>query len=70
MEMDGTIIRIMKSRKRLEHNELVKMVLESLDRFKVKISTIKKRIDSLIAKEMMSRDKDDANIYLYAANNN
>ena len=70
MAIDGTIIRIMKSRQRLEHNELVKMVLESLDRFKVKISTIKKRIDSLIAKELMSRDKDDANIYLYAANNN
>lgn len=70
MAIDGTIIRIMKSRQRLEHNELVKMVLESLDRFKVKISTIKQRIDSLIAKEMMSRDKDDANVYLYAANNN
>ena len=69
MAIDGTIIRIMKSKQKLEHNELIKMVLESLDRFKVKIRTIKKRIDSLINKEMISRDKDDPNIYVYLANN-
>ena len=69
MAIDGTIIRIMKSKQKLEHNELIKMVLESLDRFKVKIGTIKKRIDSLINKEMISRDKDDPNIYVYLANN-
>lgn len=70
MAIDGTIVRLMKAQKQLSHNELVRLVLEHLDKFKIQIATIKKRIDSLIEKEMIIRDKNDPNIYIYLANNN
>ena len=68
--IDGTIIRILKSKTKIGHNDLINAVLSQLDRFKIKIASIKARIDSLISRELISRDKDDPNIYVYSTNEN
>jgi cullin 3 len=48
--MDATIVRIMKSRKRFEHNNLVAEVFRQL-RFKPTPQDVKKRIEALIERE-------------------
>lgn len=66
--VEANIIRIMKSTQRIHHNELVKKVLDQLDNFRVQIQIIKKKIDNLIDRELIKRDKEDANYYLYSTN--
>ena len=59
------IVRILKSRKRIKHTELVMETITSLkDRFKVDPPEIKKAIDSLIDRDYMERDGRDAYNYL------
>lgn len=65
MAIDCHIANIMKHKKQMEHNELIEAVLNRLDKFKVKVSVIKNRIESLITKELIKRDVDNPNIYLY-----
>ena len=67
---DGTIIRILKAKKKIGHNDLINTVLSQLDRFKIKIASIKARIDSLITRDFIYRDKDDPNCYIYATTEN
>lgn len=60
------IIRIMKARKQMKHNELVNEVAsQSISRFRAKVLDIKKVIDSLIEKEYLHRI--DVNVYEYLA---
>ncbi|VDN50737.1 unnamed protein product [Dracunculus medinensis] len=54
----------MKMRKSLAHSLLISELFSQL-RFPIKPIDLKKRIESLIEREYMSRDKDDANMYHY-----
>ena len=59
-------IRIMKMRKTLSHNLLLTELYNQL-KFPVKPPDLKKRIESLIDRDYMERDKDNANQYNYVA---
>ncbi|XP_057440709.1 cullin-1-like isoform X2 [Lotus japonicus] len=66
--IDAAIMRIMKSRKVLAHQQLVLECVEMMSRmFKPDIKVIKKRIEDLIAREYLERDKDNANTFRYLA---
>ncbi|BGP50287.1 hypothetical protein JCM10450v2_006203 [Rhodotorula kratochvilovae] len=62
------IVRIMKARKTLKHQELVMEVVSQIgQRFKVEPAEIKKSISSLIDREYMRRADDATNVYHYVA---
>ncbi|XP_057832855.1 cullin-1 isoform X2 [Cryptomeria japonica] len=66
--IDASIVRIMKSRKMLPYTQLVTECVEQLGRmFKPDFKAIKKRIEDLITREYLERDKDNANIFRYLA---
>ncbi|OEL38156.1 Cullin-1 [Dichanthelium oligosanthes] len=66
--IDAALVRIMKSRKIMTHQNLVAKCVEQLSRmFKPDIKMIKKRIEDLITREYLERDKDVANSYRYLA---
>eukprot|EP01018_Ginkgo_biloba_P007037 Gb_00939 [translate_table: standard] len=66
--IDASIVRIMKSRKVLTHQQLVSECVEQLGRmFKPDFKAIKKRIEDLITREYLERDKENTNIYKYLA---
>lgn len=66
--VEASVVRIMKARKTLDHNNLVAEVLRQLSaRFNVEPGFIKKRIESLIEREYMERDKEDRRLYHYLA---
>ncbi|XP_059506456.1 cullin-4A-like isoform X2 [Stegostoma tigrinum] len=65
-QIDAAIVRIMKMRKTLSHNHLVAELYNQL-KFPVKPGDLKKRIESLIDRDYMERDKDNANQYHYVA---
>ncbi|RXH97211.1 hypothetical protein DVH24_035879 [Malus domestica] len=58
--IDAAIVRIMKSRKVLEHQQLVTECVEQLrHKFKPDIRAIKKQIEGLIIRDYLERDKED-----------
>ncbi|KAI1241643.1 hypothetical protein IHE44_0005127 [Lamprotornis superbus] len=59
-QIDAAIVRIMKMRKTLGHNLLVSELYNQL-KFPVKPGDLKKRIESLIDRDYMERDKDNPN---------
>ncbi|BGP34146.1 hypothetical protein JCM10296v2_005961 [Rhodotorula toruloides] len=62
------IVRIMKARKTLKHQELVMEVVKQIgQRFKVEPAEIKKSISSLIDREYMRRSDEDQRVYEYLA---
>lgn len=64
--VDLAIVRIMKSRKVLSLQQLFAECDEQLGRiFKPDIKLIKKRIENLIEREYLERDKDDSNTFRY-----
>ncbi|XP_054804609.1 cullin-1-like [Prosopis cineraria] len=66
--IDAAIVRIMKSRKVLGHQQLVLECVEFLSRmFKPDLKAIKKRIEDLILRDYLERDEDDSNTYKYLA---
>ncbi|XP_054648955.1 cullin-4B [Dunckerocampus dactyliophorus] len=65
-QIDAAIVRIMKMRKTLSHNLLMSEVYNQL-KFPVKPADLKKRIESLIDRDYMERDKENANQYNYVA---
>ncbi|XP_024285348.1 cullin-4B isoform X1 [Oncorhynchus tshawytscha] len=65
-QIDAAIVRIMKMRKTLSHNLLVSEVYNQL-KFPVKPADLKKRIESLIDRDYMERDKENPNQYNYVA---
>ncbi|MEE6496942.1 hypothetical protein FKM82_002537 [Ascaphus truei] len=65
-QIDAAIVRIMKMRKALSHNLLVSEVYNQL-KFPVKPADLKKRIESLIDRDYMERDKENPNQYNYVA---
>ncbi|XP_077292720.1 cullin 4 [Arctopsyche grandis] len=65
-QIDAAIVRIMKMRKTLSHNLLITELYNQL-KFPVKPADLKKRIESLIDRDYMERDKDNPNQYNYVA---
>ncbi|KAJ1564755.1 Cullin-4A, partial [Cladochytrium tenue] len=61
-QVDAAVVRIMKARKRLAHTLLVAELFEQL-KFPVKATDLKKRIESLIEREYLERDENDAAVY-------
>ncbi|KAL9435726.1 hypothetical protein AB3S75_021903 [Citrus x aurantiifolia] len=66
--IDAALVRIMKSRKVLGHQQLVSECVEQLSRmFKPDIKAIKKRMEDLITRDYLERDKENPNMFRYLA---
>ncbi|CAD5174261.1 unnamed protein product [Musa acuminata subsp. malaccensis] len=66
--IDASIVRIMKSRKVLGYQQLVMECVEQLGRmFKPDFKAIKKRMEDLITRDYLERDKDNPNLFRYLA---
>lgn len=65
--IEACIVRIMKARKTLPHQQLVAEILSQLSFFQPDTSSIKKRIESLIEREYLVRDEQNSAIYKYVA---
>lgn len=65
-QCDAAIVRIMKTRKQLSHNQLISELMSQL-KYPVKVVDIKKRIESLIERDYLERTADDNNVYSYLA---
>ncbi|KAI5737524.1 hypothetical protein M8J76_014379 [Diaphorina citri] len=67
-EIEAAVVRIMKARKRMQHNTLITEVTEQLkSRFLPSPVIIKKRIESLIEREYLARTPEDRKTYTYVA---
>jgi len=65
-EIDAAIVRIMKARKELQHNQLTsEAILALTSRFKADPRDIKKRIEHLIEREFLERIPGDIKVYKY-----
>ncbi|KAK4283529.1 hypothetical protein QN277_000471 [Acacia crassicarpa] len=66
--IDASIVRTMKSRKALNYQQLSTECVEQLRRmFKPDVKAIKKRIEDLISRDFLERDKHDPNLFKYLA---
>lgn len=63
--VDATIVRVMKARKRLDHNSLIEEVFKQCTLFKPQPIQIKTQIEHLIDREFLQREPDNRNIYIY-----
>ena len=65
---EAAIIRVMKTKKELEHHELVGQVMGQLAaRFRADSRAVKKCIDDLINRDYMKRSEQSAGVYQYVA---
>ena len=66
--IDAAIVRIMKSRKALQHSNLIMEVVQQLQRmFQPDIKLIKRCIEGLIEREYLERDPSNQQLYKYVA---
>jgi cullin 1 len=66
--IDAAIVRTMKSRKQLQHQQLVLEVVQQLNRmFQPDFKLVKKRIEDLIQRDYLERDPDNPNMFRYLA---
>ena len=66
--VEAAIVRIMKARKALNHNDLIAEVTKQLSiRFTPPPQFIKKRIESLIEREYLERSENEHRVYMYMA---
>lgn len=66
--VNAAIVRIMKARQTINHNELIGELVKQLqNRFPPLTLLIKQRIEDLIEKEYLNRDDDAPNVYHYIA---
>ena len=63
--IDATIIKRMKTHKRMDFNELLSEVLQALSMFQPQPKFIKQRIEKLIADEFLARDTEDKSMLVY-----
>jgi cullin 1 len=61
--IEAAIVRIMKARKTLKHNELIGEVLSQLAFFKPSARVIKQRIEALIDREYLERSEKSTEVY-------
>ncbi|XP_076891601.1 cullin-3A-like [Bidens hawaiensis] len=67
-QIEAAIVRVMKARRVLDHNNIVAEVTRQLQsRFLANPVVIKKRIESLIEREFLERDREDRKLYRYLA---
>jgi len=67
-QIEAAIVRIMKSRKMMEHSNLISEVTHQLaSRFMPNPLIVKKRIESLIEREYLERSASDRKVYNYLA---
>ncbi|OMO82454.1 hypothetical protein COLO4_22989 [Corchorus olitorius] len=67
-QIEAAIVRIMKSRRVLDHNNIIAEVTKQLQsRFLANPTEIKKRIESLIERDFLERDNNDRKLYRYLA---
>jgi cullin-4 len=64
--IDAVLVRVMKARKTILHQQLIPQVLEQV-KVPAQPADVKKRIESLIEREYMERDSKDRNRYNYLA---
>lgn len=67
LAIEAAIVRIMKARQVLSHNQLMTEVLQILQFFRPPPRLVKKRINHLIDREYLERDEKEANVYRYLA---
>ena len=65
--VDAALVRIMKSRKKMKITDLRLDVVTIMQTFKPDDALIKKRMESLIEREYMERDPNDATSIIYKA---
>jgi len=65
IQLDACIVRIMKSRKIIKHNDLIPEIKKQMTLFEPELSMIKKRIGCLIEKEFIERNENDSSMYNY-----
>lgn len=66
--IEATVVRVMKARKKMEHNQLISEVMKVLvNIFQPTSLMIKQKIEGLIEKDYLMRDPDDRRVYLYRA---
>lgn len=66
--IEATIVKVMKTRRKIEHNALITEATKILQqKFQPDPLMIKKRIESLIDREYMERDNEDRRFYKYIA---
>jgi len=63
--IDATIVRILKSRKRLAHQELVGEVIHQIQNFAPESRLIRQRVEGLIEREYLKRDDVNPKYYIY-----
>jgi len=61
--VDASVVRIMKSRKTMQHNDLIAEVLSQLAFFRPNPRVIKRRIEALIDREYLERSSEDNRTY-------
>ena len=67
-QIEATIVRVMKAKKRLSYNEIVVEVTSQVkNRFTPTPADIKKYIENLLEKEFIRRDPNDRKVYVYIA---
>ncbi|XP_051146099.1 cullin-3A-like [Andrographis paniculata] len=67
-QIEAAIVRIMKARKVLDHNNVIAEVTKQLQpRFLANPGEIKKRVESLIERDFLERDNVDRRLYRYLA---
>ena len=66
--IEAALVRVMKTRRQLDHSNLIAEVAKILSqRFTPSVQMIKSRIDNLIDREFIARDNDDLKLYYYVA---
>ena len=63
--LDSVIVRIMKSRKMLSHNNLLEEIMKLVTLFRPDPKMVKKRLESLIDRSYLTRDEENRNTYQY-----
>ena len=67
-QVEACVVRVMKDRKTMTHNELVNEVIRQLtSRFQPSPQLVKRRIESLIDREYLERSESSMNVYNYQA---